>query len=114
MMQNSYYNTNQEEGEVLSESIAKAISQEERLIKTFKKAGRKLTANDVHNLWIAEDQAAGIMPPLLTSVRRALTNLANNHVIVKLKSGMKPGPYGKKVHYYALANTADALQLELW
>ena len=110
----SYFNTNNETGVELKESQKTSISQEERIVYTFQRLNRKLTANDIHTLWCAEDQALRRFPPLLTSVRRALSNLTENGMLVKLPMGMKVGPYGKKVHYYALAKSAEATQLEMF
>ena len=110
----SYFNTNQESGTELSQSQKVAQSQEERIIDTFKKLNRKMTANDIHSMWCTEDQALRRFPPLLTSVRRALSNLTESGLLVKLPGGMVKGPYGKKVHYYAMARSADATQLDLF
>jgi Fe2+ or Zn2+ uptake regulation protein len=110
----SYHNTNNETGTNLAKSQKVALSQEERIVDTFKRSGRKMTANDIHTMWCAEDQALRRFPPLLTSVRRALSNLTEAGVLVKLPGGMVNGPYGKKVHYYAMAQSADATQLALF
>lgn len=109
----SYYNTNKEKSQTLLESEKKAISQEERMLATFKVASRKLTANDVHQIWSEEDQARSKMPPLLTSIRRAMSNLVENKCLIKTNK-LKCGPYGKNVHYYQLANAPELNQLDLF
>lgn len=80
-----FFNTIQETGSTLSQSHAKAVSQQERILDFFKRhPGRHFTPAEVA-------KETGI---LLTSVRRAMTDLADAGQIVKTEM-LTPGIYGK-------------------
>lgn len=90
-----YYNTNNENGQTLNDSNVKAKSQEDKIIVFFGFVEQRFTADEVwESLFNREN--------LLTSVRRAMSNLCTKGLLVKCDS-MKMGLYGKNVHYYKLS-----------
>lgn len=97
----TYYNTNKEIGEQLEESRAKAESQERIIMGYFRRRYKALfTAEDCHK-WFSDHTP-------ITSVRRALTNLTKEGLLVKT-SAMKEGMYGKQIHCYTLPNGQTSL-----
>ena len=103
----SFYNTINEQGETLKQSQKKAKTQEELILQIFRDnydyatdvgyCGH-MTASHVWK-WMKIHNSN----ILLTSVRRAITTLCNNGVLVKSTS-MRMGLYGKPEHLYGLAN----------
>jgi len=89
---NSYYNTNNESGATLKDSIKKASSQEERIARFYSPIKTLFTAEEAH-----QSLFKGDVP--LTSVRRAITNLTKQGSFVKTTT-MKVGKYGKLIHTY--------------
>ena len=75
----SYYNTNKLSGKDLETAINKAKSQEEQ-IKVFMKANsdKSYTPHDLQHDFIEYNIVF-----FITSVRRALTNLTNDNILVK-------------------------------
>lgn len=102
----SYYNTNKERGETLERSERKAQTQEEKILHWMQRFEKEKlwTPEEIHYYVFSE------RPPL-TSVRRAMTNLATRGLIERSK-GMKMGKYGKMIHTWRLAS--DNPQLELF
>ena len=94
-MRNSYYNTNQESGYTLKSSNVKANSQEESIIKIFTD-NPKLSASEAWKIYDSE----GVTP--ITSIRRAITNLCNEGLLMKTDD-TKEGLYGKKEHIYKIS-----------
>ena len=89
-----YYNTNNEKGKTLNQSIAKTETQEEIIYKMFLKH-KRLSASSV---WRMFDEKTNTP---LTSVRRAITNLCYDKKLVKTED-KSIGVYGKKEHIYKL------------
>jgi len=72
-----------------------AERQDDVVLAVFReRAGQELSPEDVHDLVL---QGAP-----LTSVRRAITNLTNNGLLVRA-DGWKVGRYGRKVGLWRLA-----------
>jgi hypothetical protein len=91
-----YYNTNDETGDALKSSRRKAGTQEEIILHFFtNNPNLQLSPFDIQNI-------LGLNAPI-TSIRRAITNLATNGDLRKTKL-MKIGPYGKQVHTWRLNN----------
>jgi hypothetical protein len=92
-----YYDTNKESGNVLSKSRSQARTQQHKIMDFFRAHPYDLFApheiNDKVFLWDIP----------LTSVRRAMTNLADDGKLKKTNY-MKRGIYNKKVHTWRLAN----------
>jgi len=91
----SYYNTNKETGNTLSNSRYRAKSQEEIILSIFRE-GDLLSPDEVLNICNEEKSY------LLTSIRRALTNLTTKGLLVK-NDVFKIGRYGKKTHTWSLS-----------
>ena len=94
-MGNSYFNTNKEQGETLKSSNTKAKTQEDDVFAMFKEA-EKMSASEAWVIYNLE----GNTP--LTSIRRAITNLCNQGVLVKTDK-TKKGLYGKSEHIYKVS-----------
>ena len=91
-----YYNTNEETGSSLRNSRSKTKTQEEIILDFFKSnPNLQLSPFEIQNI-------LGLNAPI-TSIRRAMTNLATNGDLRKTKL-MKIGPYGKHVHTWRLNN----------
>jgi len=95
----SYYNTNNESGETLEKSKAKAESQEASIKDIFeaqyKNSDFGFTADELSTLFFATP---------ITSIRRALTNLCGEKwecFLVKSDT-MRMGSYGKLTHAYKI------------
>lgn len=91
----SYYNTNKETGTALENSKRRAISQEDVIMGLFRE-GDLLSPDEVLNICNEEKSY------LLTSIRRALTNLTTKGLLVK-NDVFKIGRYGKKTHTWSLS-----------
>lgn len=91
----SYYNTNKETGTTLENSKRRAISQEDVIMSLFRE-GDLLSPDEVLNICNEEKSY------LLTSIRRALTNLTTKGLLVK-NDVFKIGRYGKKTHTWSLS-----------
>ena len=98
----SYYNTNNETGSTLKTSRGKAENQADRVM--YHASKEILFSADA--MW--NKHFAHLYP--LTSIRRAITDLSKDGLLVKTDS-MATGMYGKKVHQYRI--TDDQLVLEL-
>ena len=99
-MSDSYYNTNNEQGVLLFKSNKKAKSQEEDILKIFK--SNPDTEFSPEDIWFR----LGFSKVLLTSVRRALSNLSNAkkwYCAIYKTDNMKAGNYGKNVHTWKLS-----------
>jgi hypothetical protein len=84
----SYYNTNNESGEVLKNSEIQAKNQEFLILNYFvKNPCSCLTPFEVQ-------ERLGLKGVPITSIRRALTNLTNNHKLLKSVQ-MRKGIFGK-------------------
>jgi len=95
----SYYNTNNESGETLQKSKAKAESQE-AAIKTIFEMQYKNS-----DFGFTADELTTFFPTLpITSLRRSLTNLCGEKwgcFLVK-SDVMRMGSYGKLTHAYKI------------
>lgn len=89
----SYFNTTNERGSQLEQSIEKAERQEDIVLELFKKH-IVMSPSQVHHFF---DESTP-----LTSVRRAITVLADKNQLVKTDQLVR-GVYGKKEHLYKLA-----------
>ena len=98
-MENNYYNTNKEFGDELKNSNTKAKSQEDAIMVLFRDR-IKLSASEVWHIY--DDK--GNTP--ITSIRRAITNLYKNGVLVKTDE-TKDGIYGKKEHIYKISFVSE-------
>jgi len=96
-----YFNTNNETGETLKESNAKAKSLEEKILKEMKL--RQLKYNPLEVLWTPEDFEK-TQNTLLTSIRRAFSNLADPEKwnAIEKTDKMTIGKYGKMIHTWKL------------
>ena len=91
-----FYNTINEQGAELAASIEKAKTQEDLILGIYKRAEYDLTASDVWR-WMKMYNTA----VLLTSVRRAISDLCTQGRMVKTER-MRAGLYGKNEHLYTL------------
>ena len=106
-MSNSYFNTTNESGTDLSTSEKKAKRQDEYILDFFKyNALREFTPSEIHSN-IPELHHAP-----LTSVRRAITNLTDNGLLIKTIH-QREGLYGKKTFTWKLKPT-KAFQPQLF
>ena len=94
----TFYNTIGENADELSESIAKAKSQEAKIMKCFYYYEAKYP-----NLRFSPSMVlkmTGLKCPL-TSIRRAMTNLSNEGKLIKTNKKIE-GLYGKQEHLWCL------------
>jgi Fe2+ or Zn2+ uptake regulation protein len=91
-----FHNTTNESGQLLMDFITKATKQNE-IIKDFFAWNYhgKFTASMVHD-HLAK---SGYDKWPLTSVRRAMTDLAKTGILDKLEE-KREGPYGRPEHFY--------------
>ena len=89
----SFYNTNKETAKESLDSSRKAKKQEVVIYDLFLLFNEPLSPSMVHN-------ALNNKWPI-TSIRRAMTNLTDDGMIVKTQKTAK-GVYGKKEHLWAL------------
>lgn len=90
--QRDYYNTNDEQGDVLRDSRSNARHQQDVVLAHYRAhPGRNIAPHQV-------PMPAGTP---LTSVRRAITNLTEAGLLEKTDE-MVPGTYGKQVHTWRL------------
>lgn len=91
-----YYNTNDLHGTDRAAAEARALTQEDRVLRYFE---------SMPGVALAPDQVLRIMPggTPLTSVRRAITNLTLRGLLVKTDR-MRNGSYGAPVHTWHLAS----------
>lgn len=89
----SYYNTNNESGRELVDSKLKALKEQNFILGFFQTFRDDLfTPDEVWNNAFTDQNR-----PLLTNVRRSITNLTKAGKLVKTDY-MKVGMYGKKCH----------------
>ncbi len=89
----TFYNTIGENPNELTLSIAKAKTQEEKIMKCFHYYESSLSPSMVLNM-------TKLRCPI-TSIRRAMTNLSNEGKLVKTDKKVK-GLYGKQEHLWSL------------
>ena len=90
----SYHNTNNEQGVTLAKSNAKAKTQENAILAYF-------GANPLEEYTAEEIHAKTLLGCPLTSIRRAMTNLAEKGELVKTNH-MATGMYGKMIYKWKL------------
>ena len=78
---------------------AKAKRQDARVLAVFR-PGRTLTPSQVHGYLCDE---CGPRAPLLTSIRRALTNLTRRGLLQHHPRDRRPGPRGARESTWSLA-----------
>ena len=81
------------------EGERKAGRQDKRVLSVFR-PGQRLTPSQVRGLLCDE---CGPAAPLLTSVRRSLTNLTTRGLLIHHKADRRQGPYGAKESVWSLA-----------
>ena len=91
----SYYNTNNEEGQELSNSRISATKQEDVIYLLFN--DDSYFSPDMIKTLLVQDYP-------ITSIRRALTNLTNKGLLEKTNE-MVMGRYGKKTHTWKKAES---------
>jgi len=85
----NFYNTISLEGEELSDALVQCKKQSEAVLAIFNAKKRAMTPLEVHYIY------CHYHPPCpVTSIRRAITNLANDWLLVKTDE-MKLEKYGK-------------------
>jgi hypothetical protein len=93
----TYYNTNREDGQELQQSIARTISQEDRVLDFFK--------HNPHGLFSCREVWGMVFNNRgeLTSCQRCITNLANAGLLEKTEKPISRSKYDKKVHKWCLS-----------
>ena len=94
-----FYNTIRETPEELAVSIAKAKSQEAKIMKCFEKYQKPLSPSMVLSL-------AELNCPI-TSIRRAMTNLSDDGKLEKTNDFVM-GNYGKREHLWCLPKKPES------
>ena len=105
MKTNEYHDTVPELPENLEKFEAKALKQREKIVSFFKEnAGHKFTPAEVYQACYPDSNVP------LTSVRRAITNLTNDNVLIKTDE-IKKGLYGRNncKWFYPLRATQQKL-----
>jgi|LULN01.1.fsa_nt_gb hypothetical protein len=100
-----YYNTTNEVGEVLRNLKEKALTQEEIILSIFKLYPNKPLSPDDIELFFKEN---GQMFGPITSIRRAITNLANRKLLIKT-SHKKMGSYGRHNYCWVYEDINEVL-----
>ena len=90
----NYHNTTNETGVVLEQFKTKAKTQDDVILNLFKSYQMKMSASEVYHLM-------GLTTASMTSIRRAITNLKNAGMLIKLDE-KRIGLYGRAEHYYRL------------
>lgn len=93
----SYFNTTSLTGDALGEAVSAAQHQDAVVLAIYRAAGVPLSPSEVWH----RCQAAGRNWPL-TSVRRAITGLANAGALARLET-KRVGEYGRPEHEWGLA-----------
>lgn len=92
----AYYNTTNEKGEKLKEYQAKALTQKEMITRHFlKNKGKEFSPSEV---W---QKLFDIFTPI-TSIRRAISDLTDEGILVKTQN-QKKGLFGRKEHTWKYA-----------
>lgn len=78
---------------------ARAGRQDRRVLAVFR-SGDRLTPSQVHGLLCDE---TGPPAPLLTSIRRSLTNLSKRGLLAHYPGDRRPGPRGSSESVWSLA-----------
>ena len=99
----TFYNTINEQPSELAVSIAKAKSQEEKIMKCIYYYESKYT-----NLCFSPSMVLNMtnLKCPLTSIRRAMTNLSNEGKLIKTSNKIK-GIYGKQEHLWSLPKKTE-------
>jgi len=103
-----YINTNKESGGTLAMSRKKARAQQEVIMDFYRERPfRRFAPHEIQEL---------VLPNApLTSVRRAMTNLADAGLLTKSKRADAVGSYGKQVHFWSYRPyNREQKQQELW
>ncbi len=94
-MGQSFYNTNNLQGQLLFEAEASARTQEDIILEYFKKYPEHIfIPDDIHNLFDPTKTP-------ITSVRRSMTNLTIKGFLIKTDQ-FRTGKYGKQTHCWKL------------
>ncbi len=96
MKSNTYHNTTNESKSYVKKANKKAESQDAKILKLFHITDH-MTASEVLAKWRFRNNN----PILLTSCRRALSNLTRDEKLFKTKD-KKMSPNGAPEHYYEL------------
>lgn len=100
-----YYNTNEENGDILKQSRAKADSQADTILEFFVQHKEQLlTPEDVWRSVYTSNTP-------LTSVRRAMTDLTALGCLEKMPK-MQIGQYGKQIHTWRFVNDIQRVPTE--
>ena len=95
----TYYNTNNELGDELRKSREKTETQEDLVLRAFRRTGKPLSPSFLVPLFPETP---------LTSIRRAITDLANAGYLEKTET-LVQGTYGKNEHQWRLKNFKESL-----
>jgi len=102
----TYYNTTKESPRALARYRENAKTQEETILRFFQKnPARSFTPYEVH-------RALGLRAPI-TSVRRAMTNLADKGFLDRTKE-TRPGEYDRSNYCWRLRPILPAKTLDLF
>lgn len=93
-MLQSFHNTIYISGPQLDLFEAQAKTQEDVILTVFRYAMKPLAWHEVRSLLVSEMNES--------SLKRSITNLCTKGYLVKDKSKLIQGPYGKPVHQYSL------------
>ena len=115
----AYHNTTNEDGPQLARFQKHAKTQEAQILKVFRDAwvknkGSTLSPSQVYDrLWYNRDTKQASY--LLTSIRRAITDLTKEGYLVKTDKKIK-GPYGRPEYLWRLVpeTTIDGFQWGLF
>lgn len=99
----SYYNTNGEDGLELANSIKVTETQEKLCLRVLFETQKPMTAFDVYTYILNNKVTPFEEYPILTSIRRALTDLANKDKIRKTNI-RRQGAYNKSNYCYQIKN----------
>jgi hypothetical protein len=102
-MSKGYYNTNEEQGATLKESEARAQQQESEILDFFREYR--------HSDFTPCEVAKAMPHMLLTSVRRAITNLTDQGFLLQTEV-LRMGIYGKRVHTWKFKAKAGNAEQE--
>lgn len=93
----AYFNTTSQTGQTLG-VYKQSAERQESLIYEMYKHFKSLTPSQVWKYWRADSDHRQVP---ITSIRRAISNLANNGLLVKTEQKV-PGLYDRPEHIYRL------------
>lgn len=101
----SYHQTTPLDPHSLRAAVVQAANQEAAVLAIFQRLRRALTPSDVWAITAKARKDAGLPLWPLTSIRRALTDLADERRKLVKTTNLRMGPLGRPEHHWSLRST---------